>query len=518
MSLFTLVVVGSIAWFTYAFLSLNPVQDHYKKGCEFLAQHNFHDAEQHFLKAVDASDQTHTPSLLKLADLYESQTMTDKCLKYLKLARISFPSQFDKYALTTNFRVAEIFYSTGRFQEAWQILLLLFRMGHSSASMFYLLGEMYMVHRRYGEATNFFDESLQIDDNQPRAKFFRGLCLIAMKENREALKFLTELSNDREYGSQALFLMGKLCYDMERWEEASMHFGNLLNARDPIFLKDILLYKGYEVLMKDKHTTDDLTRAAQFFIQGTHIKDLPTEVRKEFLFHLGGVYILNRQFNEAKVVLRDLCRVDAYYKGADHLLKMVSKEMLIKEEHGLIMEKYTKIMREAHCKHEIARPLRLELFMPKNLPLYSMEQMEENAQKSFVKILEEHESISGKYDSSSPRTPMELSMATYENFVNSCKKMSSKMGLMVDRNISDNKYEAIFVGIDKSEMKNLVYFFKPTSVVGAISVVDVADRRDRLDCKKAVFLNCGNFTEEASEIAKKQQISLMDKKDLRKLL
>jgi len=508
-------LISAMGVLIYAMGSVNPAATHYKKGMEYLAQNNFHDAEQHFLKAVEA-DNLYTAAHMKLADLYETMGVTDKCLAYLKAAVASYHNQFDKYAMQTNYRIAEILYSQGKYQDAWLIFLLLFRMNYVSAPLYYFLGEMYMMHKRYGEAVNFFDESLNLDPNQPRVKFYRSLSLISMKEYREAVKSLTELSADREYDSQALFLMGKLSYDMEKLPEASMHFGHLLELKNPPFLKDVLLFKGYEILMKDNPTQEDLVKASQIFSRGTHLKDLPPEVRKEFLFHLGGVYILNRQFNDAKMVLRDLCRLDAYYKGADQLLKLVSKEMLIKEEHGMIIEKYQKVMRDGHYKHEILRPLRLDVYQPKNLPLYSVEQMEDNAQKMFVKILETQESIS--YDPSAPATPMDLSNSNYDTFLKTAGKIAEKLGVMVNKNLATSKYEVFFVGIDRSEMRSLLYFFKPTSVVGAMGVADVLDKGDELECKKVTYINCGSFTEDAVDLGRKHQMVLIDKRDLKKLL
>ena len=89
---------------------------------------------------------------------------------------------------------------------------------------------------------------------------------------------------------------------------------------------------------------------------------------------------------------------------------------------------------------------------------------------------------------------------------------------MADKNLADNRNEALFVAVDKDDMRWLVYFYKPAAVIGAIAMADIIDKRDRMEASRVHFLCAGNFTDEAKELADKDNVVLTDKHNLMRLL
>ncbi|MCJ8347706.1 tetratricopeptide repeat protein [bacterium] len=414
--------------------------------------------------------------------------------------------------------MAEIHYAQEKFQDAWQIFLLLLKMGIVSSKLYYHLGELYMIQKRFAEAIVFFDESLALNKDQNQAVFYKAICLISIKEPKEAIYSLKITESDKEFKTQSLFLLGMLHLELEKFEDASSYFGAILTERNPIYLKDILFYKSYEILLKEELNDEDLNKVVNYLNRGIQLKNIFSDVKKEYLFHLVGVYLLKKQFNEAKMVFRDLCRIDAYYKGADQILKSVAKELLIKEEHNAIIEQYIKFQRTGHYKHALTQGLAIDEFFPTNLPILVIEKLEENAQKKFLEMIKNQESSSKKLSMVVPKTPLELSNAKYEVFVKTCQKLCEKLAVVVEKNIADRKTEALFLGIDKENSTNLIFFYKPAAIVGAIALLDFLDMKDKYNAKKLTFISCGGFTEEALELSKKHNIVLYDRHQLKKLI
>ena len=377
-----------------------------------------------------------------------------------------------------------------------------------------------MVQRRYSEAIVFFDESLTLNRDQPRAWYYKALCLIAMKERKEAIPALKKIEDDQEFGGQAKYLLAKIYHDSDRRAEASSYFGMILKQKNPMNLKDILFYKGYEIIGKpiEELNEDDLTKIINLFNRGSHLKNTYSDVKKEFLYHLGGAYLLKEQFNEAKMVFRDLCRIDAYYKGADQILKMISKEMLIQEEQHKMREIYKKYKDQGHYQHQITAPLKTEEFFPTHLPLLVLEKLEELAQKKILNAIKQNESLAAKFDFHHPRNPLDFSASHYDIFVEICIKICEKVGVVVHKNIGESKNEAMFLGVDKDELKTLIYFYKPAAILGAIAMADVLDRKERFEAKRVSFFCCGDFTEEARNVAKDNGVNVYNKVSIAKFL
>ncbi|MCO4783928.1 MAG: tetratricopeptide repeat protein [Candidatus Cloacimonetes bacterium] len=518
MALFFLVtVLGIVGYVGYSIIATNPAQVHFKKALEFLEAGNLYEAEQFFIKTVEA-DPLHVRSMNELANIYESQGVLDKCVAELKRLIGSSANPFDKLCTSSYWRMAEIYYAQEKYQDAWQIFILLLKMGIISSKLYFYLGELYMIQKRFAEAIVFFDESLALNKDQIQTVFYKALCLISIKEPREALKSLKVTELDKEFKSQSLFLLGMINLELEKTKEASFFFGALLSERNPIFLKDILFYKSYEILLKEEVTDEELNKVVAYLNRGIQLKNIFSDVKKEFLFHLGGVYLLKKQFNEAKMVYRDLCRIDAYYKGADQILKSVAKELLIKEEHAGIIEQYTKFQRTGHYKHALTQSLNIEEFFPTNLPILVIEKLEENAQKKFLEMIKNQDNSTKKLSMVVPKTPLELSNSKYEVFLNTCQSLCEKLAVVVDKNLAERKTEAMFLGIDKESLQNLVFFYKPAAMVGAIALLDFLDLKDKYNAKKMIYISCGGFTEEAVEVSKKHGIVLYDRHQLKKLI
>lgn len=506
------------AYVVFALVSINPANEHYDKGMEFISKSNYFEAEQFFLKAINA-DPLHTPSISELAKLYEAQGMVDKALHYYKLLLTILPNPYDQKGLAALMRVGEIHYLSSRYKESWECFLLALRTGYKAPDLFYYLGELYMVQRRYAEAINFFNESLEMEPSQPKVTYYKAICLISLKERTEAITPLQRLEKDPEFGSRALYLLGKIYYDNDQREDAYKVFAQVLKDKNPLHLKDILFYQGYEILHKEDLDEEDLNRLITLFNRGAHLKNTYSEVKKEFLYHQGGAYLMKKQFNEAKMVFRDLCRIDAYYKSSDQILKTISKEMLIKEEQEGVVELYKKYMKTGHYQHQIQTPLRIEDFYPTHLPLLVLEKLEESAQKKLLQSIRDNEAVAAKFDFLNPKNPIELSKAPYDIFLDATQNLcEKKMGIVVGKNMSENKNDACYLGIDKDEIKCLVYVYKPAAIVGAISVMDILDKKERIGAKRLIYVSCGSFTDDAREVAKKNNIILYDKENLTKIL
>ena len=262
-----------IIYVVYAVMSNNPAQEQYKKGMEALTKRNPSGAEEFFLKAIN-NDPLHAHSLLELSKLYESQGMMEKSIYYLKSLQIALADPFDKLGLDSLMRMAEIQYASGRYKDSWENFLLLIRTGFKSSRLFYYLGELYMVQRRYAEAIVYFDESIAFKSDQPRCHYYKALCLIAMNERDEAFIPLRKVEHEPEFSVEAKFLLGKISYDNNAMEEASNYFGQILNEENPIYLKDILFFKGYEVLQKSELSSEDLDRLVGYFNRGANLADI----------------------------------------------------------------------------------------------------------------------------------------------------------------------------------------------------------------------------------------------------
>lgn len=501
----------------FSIISTNPAQVHYKKALEFLEAGNFYEAEQFFIKTVEA-DPLHVKAIHELANIYESQGVMDKCIAELKRLIGSSANPFDKLCTSSYWRMAEIFYAQEKFQDAWQIFLLLLKMGIISAKLYFYLGELYMIQKRFAEAIVFFDESLALKKDQHQAIFYKAICLISIKEPKEAIFSLKKIESDKEFRSQCLFMLGMINLELKKEADASTYFGALLTERNPIYLKDILFYKTYEILLKDEISDEQLNKVVGYLNRGIQLKNIFSDVKKEYLFHLGGVYLLKKQFNEAKMVYRDLCRIDAYYKGSDQILKSVAKELLIKEEHNSIIEQYTKFQKTGHYKHALTQNLNIEDFFPTNLPILVIEKLESNAQKKFLEMIKNQDSAGKKLSMVVPKTPLELSNSKYEIFSQTCQKLCEKLAVVVEKNIAEKKTECLFLGIDKETATNLIFFYKPAAIVGAIALLDFLDMKDKFNAKKLTYISCGGFTEEATELSKKHNIVLYDRHQLKKLL
>ncbi|PCJ20333.1 MAG: hypothetical protein COB02_04670 [Candidatus Cloacimonadota bacterium] len=512
-----IVVLGGIGYVVFSIISTNPAQVHYKKALEFLEADNFYEAEQFFIKTVEA-DPLHVKSRHELANIYESQGVMDKCISELKKLIGSSSNPFDNLCTSSYWRMAEIYYAQEKFQDAWQIFILLLKMGIVSSKLYFYLGELYMIQKRFAEAIVFFDESLALQKDQIQAVFYKSICLISIKEFKEATTSLKKTESDKDFKSKSLFLLGMLNLDLKNNKEASNYFGALLNERNPIYLKDILFFKSYEILLKDELGEEDLNKVVGYLNRGIQLKNIFSDVKKEYLFHLGGVYLLKKQFNEAKMVYRDLCRIDAYYKGADQILKSVAKELLIKEEHNSIIEQYTKFQKTGHYKHALTQALKIEEFFPTNLPILVIEKLEENAQRKFLEMIKNQDNATKKLSMVIPKTPLELSNSKYEVFSKTCQKLCEKLAVVVEKDIAERKSESLFLGIDKDSLTNLIFFYKPAAIVGAIALLDFLDMKDKFNAKKLTFISCGGFTEEALELSKKHNIVLYDRHQLKKLL
>lgn len=506
-----------IIYVVYAVISNNPAQEQYRKGLEALSKRNRSGAEEFFLKSIK-NDPLHVNSLNELSKLYEAEGSMDKAIYYLKSLNIALLDPFDKMGLDGLMRLGEIHYASGRYKDSWECFLLLIRAGYKSSQLFYYLGELYMVQRRYAEAIIYFDESISYKSDQPRCYYYKALCLISMKERSAAMAPLKKVEHEPEFLVFARYLLGKIHFDENELEEASSYFGQILNEENPIYLKDILFFKGYEVLQKAELGSDDLEKLIGYFTRGSNLNDIFFDEKKEFLYHLGAAYLLKQDYTEAKQTYQDLCRIDAYYKSCDQILKVVSKELLIDEEIKHAISVYEKFKWSGHYNHEIRKELKIEEFFPKHLPILVLGKLEELAQRKLVQTIRDNTRLASRFDFYSPKTPLDFSTSPYEVFVDSCKRICKKMGLVADKNLAENRTEATFVAVDKDENRWLVYFYKPAAVIGAIAIADILDKRDRLEANRAHFLCSGNFTEEATELASKNNIILTDKFSLMRLL
>jgi len=514
---FLVFILAGLGYAAYSLIAGSPARASYRKGVEFLRDKKFIDAE-HFLNQALEIDPLHIPSMRELAGLYESQGLMDKTVSLLGKMLLTYEDIFQDEAMDTNFRLGQIHYAAGRYKEAWRIYLLLLKQGYKEGELSYCLGELYMVQRRYGEAVNHFNDSLEMEPGQSKALYYKGLSLIAMKERKDAFSTLKKLENDAEFGSQVLFLLGKMSFDSGYLEDAGSFFGKLLAEKSPLFLKDLLLFKGYQILLQDSPSEEDLFKVIQYFNRGSHMNLSDTEVKKEFLFHLAGAHILLDQLNEAKTVLRDLCRLDSYYKHGDQILRLISKAIVTKGGHQEIVNRYKGFQKTMHYEHEVSQSLRIEEFFPHNFPVLVLEKLEEQVSREISKLLRSNDCLAAKLDLDTPRTPVEFSSATYDVFVDICGEVVKKLGIVVARNISKSRHEALYLGVDKDDVKTLVYCFKPGAVLGTVAMNDLLDRRDRYDADRLTVVCPGDFTDEARELAKDNEVHLFCKRELQKLL
>jgi tetratricopeptide (TPR) repeat protein len=516
-----ILAVGGLLYLAYSFVSGSPADGLYKIGLEMLEEENYSDAEQYFLRALEL-DPAHLPTIEKLIFIYEKQDAVDKLKIYLKRVVKSSPNPFDKFVMNAEMKLAEISYEERKFQEAWQTYILLLKMGYLSADLFFRLGELFMIQKRYGEAVFYFDESLALSPNQPLILYYKGLSLIAMKEFKEAIQPLSLVDDAPEIYQQATFLLGKVHYDLGLESDALDYFGSLLTQKEPIFLSDILLYKSYHILRhlrKDKPNEEELNKLIQYLNRGCSIKGLPVEVRLEYLFHLAGSYLLKNAIDEAKSVFRDLSKLDSFYRGTDQIYKAISKEMLIKEERDKITEIYKAGMTEMQISHAISSPIDLNEFFPSHLPVLVLDQLEENAQRRYLERLKKVGSAKLNFSTVHPRSAIELANSSYDVFVATCVRITGKMGVVVGKNLSEElKTEAYFVGIDRNDDKTFIYFSKPVSLTGALSIVNITELKEKMGASRLSYVSCGTFTEEAKERAKDMRVSLYDKDALKRLL
>lgn len=506
-----------IIYVVYSFISNNPAQEQYKKGLDALVKRNRSGAEEFFLKSIK-NDPLHVNSLNELSKLYEAQGSLDKAIYYLKSLHIALLDPFDKLGMDSMMRLGEIHYAIGRYKESWECFLLLIRAGYKSSQLFYYLGELYMVQRRYAEAIVYFDESIAYKSDQPSCFYYKALCLIAMNERSASMTSLKKVEHEPEFLVQARFLLGKIHYDENELEEASIYFGQVLNEESPIYLKDILFFKGYEVLKKEELEPEDLEKIIAYFTRGSNLSDIYFDEKKEFLYHLGGAYLLKEDYHEAKQIYRDLCRIDAYYKSSDQILKVLSKELLIEEEIKHVISIYEKFKWSGQFNHEIRKELRIDEFFPTHLPILVLGKLEELAQRKLVQTIRDNTRLASRFDFYSPKTPIDFSTSPYEVFVESCNRICKKLGFIADKNLAETRSEALFVAVDRDENRWLVYFYKPAAVIGAIAIADVMDKRDKLEANRAHFVCSGHFTEEATELAGKNNVILTDKNSLMRLL
>jgi hypothetical protein len=311
-------------------------------------------------------------------------------------------------------------------------------------------------------------------------------------------------------------------YDLGLESDALDYFGSLLTQKEPIFLSDILLYKSYHILRhlrKDKPNEEELNKLIQYLNRGCSIKGLPVEVRLEYLFHLAGSYLLKNAIDEAKSVFRDLSKLDSFYRGTDQIYKAISKEMLIKEERDKITEIYKAGMTEMQISHAISSPIDLNEFFPSHLPVLVLDQLEENAQRRYLERLKKVGSAKLNFSTVHPRSAIELANSSYDVFVATCVRITGKMGVVVGKNLSEElKTEAYFVGIDRNDDKTFIYFSKPVSLTGALSIVNITELKEKMGASRLSYVSCGTFTEEAKERAKDMRVSLYDKDALKRLL
>ncbi|MBT3786331.1 tetratricopeptide repeat protein [bacterium] len=509
--------LAGLSYVAYAIFSGSPARVLYRKGLDYMKERRLIDAEHYFQEAVK-TDPLFVPPTLELAQLYESQGMFEKAISCLNQALIAINDPFDEVSMETLMRIAQIHYASGRFREGWKNFMLLIKQGFQSGVMHFYLGELYMVQRRYGEATSYFDEALSLGETNPKIHYYRALCLIAMRERQDAINALKKIDREPELAPQVLFLLGKLYFDLNLIEDANLTLGKLLTEKNPIYLKDVLLFKGYTILKKDNPTEEELAKVIQFFTRGANLKVADSEVCKEFLFHLTGAHILLGHLQEAKAVLRDLCRMDSYYKHADQLYKIVSKPMLQREDKLELKERYQAFQKTMHFDHELTQTLHIEEFFPHNFPLIVLEKLEEQVQKEFLKMVGTDQKLMMKLQLDTPRTPNQLATCNHDVFLRVCSQISAKLGVVVAKNLSKMRNEAIFVGMDKEDVKVLVYFFKPASVLGTISIQDLIEKKDRYQAERLCVLCPGGFTDEAHEFAQKKGIHLYGKQELRKLM
>jgi len=510
-------LLASLGYVAYAIFSGSPAKVLHRKGLDFLKDRRFIDAEHYFQEAIK-TDPLYVPPSLELAGIYESQGMLDKAISCLNQALVAINDPFEEMAMETNMRIGQIHYASGRFREAWKTFMLLIKQGFQNGVMHYYLGELYMVQRRYGEAISFFNESLELGETNPKIHYYRALCLIAMKERQDAITALKRVDREPELAPQVLFLLGKLFYDLNLMEEANINLGKLITEKNPIYLKDVLLFRGYSILKKDTPTDEELKSVIKFFNRGANLKIADSEVCKEFLFHLAGAHILLGNYQESKAILRDLCRMDSYYKHADQLYKINNKPMLQKEDKLELKEHYQSFQKTMHFDHELTQSLRIEEFFPHNFPLIVLEKLEEQVQKEFLKMVGTDQKLMMKLQLDTPKTPAQLSAANYDVFLKVCSQISAKLGVVVAKNLSKLKNEAIFVGMDKDDIKVLVYFFKPASVMGTIGIQDLLEKKERYQAERLCVVCPGGFTEEAYDYAHKQGYHLYGKQELRKLM
>lgn len=512
-----LLLLAGLGYAVYSVFSGNPARLLYQKGMDLLKIDQIVDAEHYFQEALNMDPFFLEPAL-ELAKIYESQEMWDEAINYLVKAHASINEPFDKRSQEIQMRIGEIYYGTQRYKEAWRVFLILVRQGYISAKVNFYLGELYMVQRRFGEAISYFNEATDLGSSEPNLHYYRGLCLISMREKQDAISALKKVERAPEIAPQVLYLLGKLYFDLNLMDECRLSLGKLLNEKKPIFLQDVLLFLGYDILKLENPSEDDLKTLIKIFQRGSGLDVRDLEIRKEFLYHMAGANILLGNYQEAKIILKDLCSMDSYYKQSDQLFRIVNKPMLQKEDRHELKERYESFQRIMHFDHELTQSLKIEDFYSNRLPLIVLEKLEEQVLKEFMRMVGTDQSLMVKLNLDAPKTPAQLSAASYDIFLRVCSNISEKLGIVVAKNLSKMRNEVIFVGMDKDDTRVLVYFFKPTSVVGTIAIQDLVAQKDKYKAERLYVLCPGGFTQEAYECASRGGYHLFGKQELRKLM
>ena len=408
-----LLLLAGLGYAAYSVLSGNPARILYQKGMELLKSDQIIDAEHYFHESINL-DPFFLEPLLELAKIYETQEMWDQAIHYLVKAHATVNDPFTKRAQEIQMRIGEIQYGNQNYKEAWRIFLLLFKQGYISAKVNFYLGELYMVQRRFGEAISYFNEALELGLADPQVHYYRALCLISMREKQDAIGALKKIDRAPQIASQVLYLLGKLYFDLNLMEESRLSLGKLLNEKKPVFLQDILFFLGYDILKLENPSEEDLKKLIKLFHRGSDLDSKDLEVRKEFLYHMAGANILLENYQEAKIILKELCSMDSYYKQSNQLYRIVNKPMLQKEDRHELKERYESFQKIMHFDHQLNQTLKIEDFLSNRLPLIVLEKLEEQVLKEFMRMVGTDQNLMVQLNLDSPKTPAQLSAASYD--------------------------------------------------------------------------------------------------------
>ncbi|MGK9367581.1 tetratricopeptide repeat protein [Melioribacter sp. Ez-97] len=180
-----------------------------------------------------------------------------------------------------------------------------------------LLGELKLKEKKYGEARNYFNEALSVNNsyNEPykRAKLGKGITEFYLNRYRDALSDLTFLYNkfrDFEKEKVNFYIAESYLYSGE-YDNAIKHY-NLASGEDLLLNKQVILGKAYAYFNKK-----DFPNSVYYF--NDYLKKYGNEkISKEVKLRLADSYFGMKNFEKASEIYEDLFKKENAISSAQN--------------------------------------------------------------------------------------------------------------------------------------------------------------------------------------------------------